>query len=181
MESFHDASGFYYLKRTAFVTGSLLFCVCVVVSASLLAKKEGNSVYHFDEFTISGSGILSVQHNSAEYLLVPREKYPWAELRGIAAIDLDEKVYLARFFEPGGVGVEGFFDVCFQLKNGELLTGRVENAGSLERINGSTYVRSCSYVFDSDKRMLLKIDSAHNEQTQVSLVDRPKPYSESTE
>ena len=72
-----------FMKKTAaFVTASLLFCVCVAIAASLLPKKEGNSGYHFDEFTISGSGILSIQHNSAEFLLVPREKYPWVELRG---------------------------------------------------------------------------------------------------
>jgi hypothetical protein len=168
-------------KTAALVTASLLFCVCVAIAASLLPKKKGNSVYHFDEFTISGSGILSIPHSSAEYLLVPREKYPWAELTGLAAVDLGEKVYVARFFEPGGIGVEGFFDVCFQLKNGEILAGRIENAGSLERINGSTYVRSCSYVFDREKRMLFKIDSSRARQTEVPLVDRLKPYSESTE
>ena len=169
-------------KTAAFVTASLLFCVCVAIAASLLPKKEGNSGYHFDEVTISRDGILSIRHSSAEYLLVARENCPWAELTGVAAIDLDEKVYVARFFEPGGVGVEGYFDVCFQLKNGKIHSSRVENAGSLERINGSTYVRSCSYVFDREKRMLLKIDSnGRARQTEVPLVDRLKPYSESTE
>jgi hypothetical protein len=139
-------------KTAAFVTALLL--VSVVIGTLLLSKKRDNAAFQFGEFEISETGILSIAGQSAKYLMVPRDKYP-AQLRGIAVIDLDEKVYVARFFEPGGVGVEGFFDVCFQLKNGEIFTSRVENAASLERINGSTYIKSFSYVFDSKKRVLL--------------------------
>ena len=165
------------MKRTAaFVTASLL--VGAVMGASLLPKKRDNSAFRLGEFAISRTGMLSIEGPSAQYLLVPRDKYP-AQLRGLALIDLDEKIYVARFFEPGGIGVEGFFDVCFQRKNGVILTGQIKNAGSLERINGSTYVKSCAYVFDSDKRVVLKTDSADTKPTEISLVGPLKPFSES--
>src|SRR5690349_16862419 len=91
---------------------SLLFAV---MGASPAVKKRNNSVVQFGECTISRTGILSVEGQSAQYLLVSRDKYP-AQLKGIAIVDLAEKVYVARFFEPGGTGVQGFFDVCFQIK-----------------------------------------------------------------
>jgi hypothetical protein len=163
-------------KAAVLLTGLLL--VCIVIGGSLLPKKRNSAAFQFGEFAISETGILSIEGQSAQYMMVPRDKFP-AQLRGVAVIDIAEKVYVARFFEPGGVGVEGFFDVCFQLKNGKILASRIENAGSLERINGSTYVKSCSYVFDSEKRVLLKTDSADTKPTGISLVDSLRLYYES--
>ena len=161
-------------NTVAFVTASLL--VCVVMGAALAPIKRDNSVFRFGEFTVSRTGILSIDGQPAQYLLVPQDRYP-AQLRGIAVIDLDDKVYTARFFEPGGIGVEGFFDVCFKVRNGVILTSGFKSAGSLERITGSTYVKSISYVFDSEKRVLLRVDSVDTKPARVSLVDRMKPYS----
>ena len=160
-------------KAAAFITGSLL--TCFVMGAALAPKKRDDSVFQFGEFTVSRTGVLSMEGQSARYLLVPQERYP-AQLRGIAVIDLDEKVFVARFFEPGGVGVEGFYDVCFQLRNGGILTSGFKNGGSLERIAGSTYVKCASYIFDSEQRALLRVDSADAKAARVSLVERPKPY-----
>lgn len=164
-------------KIVAFI--AVLLVVSVAMAASLLSKKQDNAAFQFGEFKISGDGILSIKGQSVHYLIVSRDKFP-ANLIGIAVINLDEKVYVARFFESGGIGVEGFFNVCFQLKNGKIFTNQIENAGSLERIKGSTYVKSCSYVFDSEKRVLLKIDSANTKPIEVVLVDQPKPYSGNT-
>jgi hypothetical protein len=162
------------MKRIAIVLSALLL-VCAVIGASCVPKKRSDSAFHFGEFAISRTGLLSIEGQSAQYRLVPRDKYP-AELRGIAIIDLAERTYVARFFEPSGIGVEGFFDICFQLRHGRVFSGQIMNAGSLERINGVTYIRSCAYVFDSEKRVLLKVDTNPTNSMAVSLAQPLEPF-----
>jgi hypothetical protein len=158
-------------KNIAFVI-ALLVALAVTV-ASLISKKQDDAAFQFGEFEIFHDGELSIKGQSEHCLLVPRDKFP-ADLMGIDIIDLDEKVYVARFWEPGGIGVKGFYDVCFQLKNGKAFISQIEDAGSLERdpVDGSTYIKNCSYVFDSGK--LLKIDSAEIKPIEVKFV-RPAP------
>lgn len=163
-------------RPVAFVTSAIL--ICLVVGAALLPTKRDKSLFPIGEFTVSRTGLIAIDGQSAQYLLVPRERYP-AQLRGIAVIDLDEQIYVARFFEPGGVGAEGFVDVCFQMKNGAILTSGFKKAGSLERIAGSTYVKSVCYTFDAEKRRLLRIGSADTKPTEVILADRLRPFSTS--
>ena len=108
--------------------------VCLLIAAAPFVKKGDSSILQFGELVIAKTGVLSIADQSARYLLVPEEKYP-AELRGIAVIDLDARIYVARFFEPSGTGVEGFFDVCFRVKDREIVAALVENAGSLEPVS----------------------------------------------
>jgi len=164
------------MKKSFIVSLLAWFLFGAIVGAAPSIKKDGSSNLQFGELFISRTGMLSINGQSAQYLLVPEEKYP-AELRGIAVIDLNEKIYVARFVEPGGVGVEGFFDVCFQIKGKEIATALVNNAGSLERIAGVTYARSCSYVFDSEKQVLLKTAFSESKSVEVSLTKRLKPHS----
>ncbi len=159
----------------------VLFFVAVVfvsflIGAAPSAQKDDSSAIRFGDLSILKTGVLSINGQSSQYLLVPEDKYP-AELRGVALIDLNGGIYVARFFEPGGVGVEGFFDVCFQIKGRDVTTALVQNAGSLERIGGATYARSCSYVFDSEKRVLLKTAFAEAKPVELSLAKHLKPYS----
>jgi hypothetical protein len=150
--------------------------VSLLIDAASSDQKDNSSAIQFGELSISKTGILSISGQSAQYLLVPKDKYP-AELRGVALVDLNARIYVARFFEPAGIGVEGFFDVCFEVKRGGVTTALVKNAGSLERIGGATYARSCSYVFDSQKKVLLKTAFAEAKPVEISLVKYLIPHS----
>jgi hypothetical protein len=154
------------MKKIPLLVGAIL--VLALISIAPSAPKPDASALQFGEVSLSKTGVLSLQGQSARYILVPEDKYP-GELRGLALIDLNAHVYVARFFVPGGIGVEGFFDICFQVKDTNITSALVENAGSLERINGTTCVRSCSYVFDSEKGMLFKTDSTEAIPTGISL------------
>jgi hypothetical protein len=166
------------MKAMAVFITALL--VLLIAATTLLpAKEHDNTAFQFGEFKISAQGVLSIRNQSTHYLIVPQDKIP-ANLVGIAAVNLDEKMYVARFFEPGGIGVEGFFDICFRLKNGQIFTSKIENAASIERIKDATYVKSCSYIFDSEQHVLLKIDCSNAGPMKVEFVDHLKPYSEDT-
>jgi hypothetical protein len=171
---FRDEAGRNEMKRFSFLAAVVL--VSLLIGAAPSAQKGDSSVLLFAELSLSKTGVLAINGQSAQYLLVPKDKYP-AELRGLALVDLNARIYVARFFEPSGVGVEGFFDVCFQVKGRDVTTAVVQNAGSLERIGGATYARSCSYVFDSEKKVLLKTAFAEGKPVEVSLAKHLKPYS----
>ena len=112
-----------------------LVVVLLIVNAAPSAQQSDLSSLQFGKLSISKTGVLSINGQSLQYILVPEDKYP-AELSGMALVDISAQIYVARFFEPSGIGVEGFFDVCFQVKGKEITTALVQNAGSLERIGG---------------------------------------------
>ena len=153
-----------------------LVVVLLIVNAAPSAQQSDLSSLQFGKLSISKTGVLSINGQSLQYILVPEDKYP-AELRGMALVDISAQIYVARFFEPSGIGVEGFFDVCFQVKGKEITTALVQNAGSLERIGGVSYAKSCSYIFDSEKQVLLKTDFVETKPLEISLTNHLKPYS----
>jgi hypothetical protein len=122
-------------------------------SAKSGASAVSRSRFDFDAFAITKTGLLTLKGRTNEFLLVPRARYP-GELRSVMALDFQDQVYVARFGEPGGVGVEGFYDICFQIKGGKVLTHSFELAGSLERVSDKVFVRSSAYIYDrADKRV----------------------------
>ncbi|HEY5915487.1 MAG TPA: hypothetical protein VJA21_33300 [Verrucomicrobiae bacterium] len=161
------------MKWVPFFVAAVL--VSFLIGAAPSTQKDDSSAIRLGDLSISKTGVLSINGQASRYLLVPEDKYP-AELRGIALVDLNAGIYVARFFEPGGVGVEGFFDICFQVKGRHVTTALVKNAGSLERIAGATYARSCSYVFDAEKGVLLKTAFAETKPAETSLAKHLKPF-----
>lgn len=122
-------------------------------AAKSSAPAVSRSTFHFDAFAITRTGLLTLKGRTNEFLLVPQARYP-GELRSVTALDFQDQVYVARFGEPGGVGVEGFYDICFQIKGGKVLTHSFELGGSLERVSDKVFVRSSAYVYDrADKRV----------------------------
>lgn len=163
-----------------FVILFAVFLVLAVFGQVVSCKKRNSGLIQFSEFAISASGLLSINGQSTQHLMVPRERYP-SQLRGLAVIDIDESVYVARFFQPGGVGVEGFFDVCFQVKNGKVRSRTIENAASIERINSATYAKSNSYLFDSERHLLLKVESSNSiKPTEIVFGEIMKAFSGSS-
>jgi hypothetical protein len=114
------------------------------------------SKFDFDTFVITKSGLLTLKGQTNEFLLIPGTRFP-GELRSLQALDFQDRIYVARFGEPGGIGVEGFYDICFQIKAGKVLTHSLELGGSLERISDKVLVRSSSYLYDRADKKVLKI------------------------
>ena len=122
-------------------------------AAKSSASAVSRSTFHFDAFAITRTGLLRLKGRTNDFLLVPQARYP-GELRSVTALDFQDQVYVARFGEPVGVGVEGFYDICFQIKGGKVLTHSFELGGSLESVSNKVFVRSSAYVYDrADKRV----------------------------
>lgn len=122
-------------------------------SAKFGSPAVSRSRFDFDAFVITKTGLLTLKGRTNEFLLIPQARYP-GELCSVMALDFQDQVYVARFGEPGGIGVEGFYDICFQIKGGKVLTHSFELGGSLERVSDKVFVRSSAYVYDrADKRV----------------------------
>jgi len=132
--------------------------VCSLVYLRPFRNNDEQEFLQFGEIKISTTGLVRVKNDPAQYRIVPVEKYP-AELRGVSLVDCRNQIYVARFFEPAGIGVEGFFDVCCQLKQEKLLVRFIDNSASLERIGSSNYITTCSYIYDSETARLFKCES----------------------
>jgi hypothetical protein len=115
-----------------------------------------HSRFDFDAFTIAKTGLLTLKDRTNEFLLVPQARYP-GELRSVMALDFQDQIYVARFGEPGGIGVEGFYDICFQIKGGKVLTHSFELGGSLERVSDKIFVRSSAYIYDRADKTVFKV------------------------
>jgi hypothetical protein len=110
------------------------------------------------DFVISRAGVLHRRDSKTEYLLVPKQKYP-AELRSVINVDVVSRVMVARFFESGGVGVEGFFDVCFQNRGNTIVAEFVNHSGSVERLeNGEVHARAITYFYVTQLHVLMALD-----------------------
>ena len=129
-------------------------------TAKSSAPAVSQCTFHFDAFAITRTGLLTLKGRTNEFLLIPRARYP-GELRSVTVLDFQDQVYVARFGEPGGVGVEGFYDVCFQIKGRKVLTHSFELGGSLERslvpVSDDVHVRSLAYVYDRADKKVLKV------------------------
>ena len=157
-------------KIILLLTTGIMLGTCLVLFG--ICKNHQRGMIRFGEVSISHSGTLSLLGQSRQYLIVPRDKYP-ADLTGLSIINVDKGIYVARFFEPGGVGVEGYFDVCFKVSGGKVFAQVIERGGSLERIGATTYIRSCSYVYDTDKDRLLKLESTGADTNVISFSNSP--------
>lgn len=121
-----------------------------------VSQTGARSKFDFDEFVITKTGLLTIKGRTNQFLLIPEERYP-GELRSVTVLDFDDHVYVARFGEPGGIGVEGFYDICFQFKDGKILADAFELAGSLERFTDKVYVRSSAYIYDRLDKKVFRI------------------------
>ena len=144
------------------------FVACVILAQGVAPKGNVGGLT-FGEFTISRSGLLSLVGKPSQYMIVPQDRFP-AELRGLAVVDLRHGVYVARFFEPAGTGVESFFDVCFQIRSGNVFSRTIDNTAGLERIDSAVIARSCTYIFDTEKRSLLRIECENAKSSEISLL-----------
>jgi hypothetical protein len=117
---------------------------------------NSRSRFEFGAFVITKTGLLKIKGQTNEFLLLPEIRYP-GELRSVFLLDLQDQIYLARFGEPGGIGVDGFYDICFQIKAGKVLTHGFELGGSLERVSDKMFMRSSSYLYDRASKTVLKL------------------------
>lgn len=129
---------------------------CWTTEASLTSTRSPRSGYVFENIEVHPNGELTLKPGGDRFLLVPKDRWP-ASLHSLAAIDLEENVYLARFFEPGGVGVAAYFDVCFKVQDGRIYSSEYMLAGGVERIRDEVFVRSSSYYYDAFEKVILKI------------------------
>ena len=125
-------------------------------SAKPSSPAVSRSSFDFDAFAITKTGLLTLKGRTNKFLLVPQARYP-GELRSVMTLDFQDQVYVARFGEPGGVGVEGFYDICFQIKGDKVLTHSFELGGSLERVSDRVFVRASAYVYDRADKKVFKV------------------------
>lgn len=160
-------------KKVAAIIISIGLVVAVI---SRIRSEKDESAIQLGKIVVSRSGMLSIKGQSVQHQIVPVEKFP-AQLHGLSIIDCKTDLYVARFFEPGGIGVEGYFDVCFELRDGVVFLKVVNNAASVERMEDeTTHVRSCSYMFDSVKRVLLKLEPSNVRTEATSIVLQPNRF-----
>ena len=126
----------------------LLVGLAMLGRGRAINKGLGDAGYTCNRIAISGSGLVSILGTTAQYQIAPLNRGHYPQLRAVAAVDLDHEVYLARFFEPGGTGVQSFYDVCFRIQNGRVFSKTIDAAAAIERIGNRVLPRSVAYVFD---------------------------------
>ena len=110
----------------------LLVGLAMLGRGRAINKGLGDAGYTCNRIAISGSGLVSILGTTAQYQIAPLNRGHYPQLRAVAAVDLDHEVYLARFFEPGGTGVQSFYDVCFRIQNGRVFSKTIDAAAAIE-------------------------------------------------
>lgn len=164
MSSTSSPSGYLLTRRlgSVFVLGTAVGVLAGYLWGSgktrteLTSTRTTRSGYVFENIELHHGGELTLKPGGDRFLLVPEDRWP-ASPHSLSAIDLEEDVYLARFFEPGGVGVAAYFDVCFKVEDGRIYSSEYMLAGGVERIRDEVFVRSSSYYYDAFEKVILKI------------------------
>ena len=126
-------------------------------TSQLIGSKASSGKLEVGDFVISKTGLLQFKSKTNAFRLLPLVKFP-GELISITILDHQDQVYVARFVEPGGGGVEGYYDICFRTIDGQVLAGPLELSGSLERVSSNLFLRSSAYVYDRYSKTVLRIN-----------------------